>query len=44
MGSGTTAIAAKKLKRNFIGIELSPDYVKMSEERLLNFLNNPELF
>lgn len=44
MGSGTTAIAAKKLKRKFIGIELSPDYVKMSEERLQNFLDNPELF
>ena len=26
MGSGTTAIVAMGLKRNYIGIELSPDY------------------
>lgn len=35
MGSGTTAVAAKKLGRDFIGIELSPDYVHWSKERLL---------
>jgi len=34
MGSGTTAVACKHLKRNFIGIELSPEYVKIAEERL----------
>ena len=34
MGSGTTAIAAKKLNRDFIGIEISPEYCCMSEERL----------
>ena len=34
MGSGTTAIAAKKLNRNFIGIEIAPEYCKMSKERL----------
>lgn len=33
-GSGTTAVAAKSLGRHFIGIELNPEYVKMSEERL----------
>lgn len=33
MGSGTTAIAAKKLNRNFIGIELSEEYVKLSQKR-----------
>lgn len=33
-GSGTTAVAAKKLCRDFIGIELSPEYCLMSEERL----------
>jgi site-specific DNA-methyltransferase (adenine-specific) len=33
-GSGTTAIVAMGLKRNFIGIELSPDYCKLSEERI----------
>jgi modification methylase len=30
MGSGTTAIVAMGLKRNFIGIELSPDYCEMA--------------
>ncbi|MBU4077704.1 MAG: site-specific DNA-methyltransferase [Euryarchaeota archaeon] len=33
-GSGTTAIVAMGLKRNFIGIELSPDYCKISENRI----------
>ena len=33
-GSGTTAIVAMGLKRDFIGIELSPDYCKLSEERI----------
>ncbi|MDQ4123263.1 MAG: site-specific DNA-methyltransferase [Acidobacteriota bacterium] len=31
MGSGTTAVVAKRLQRRFIGIELNPDYVKMAE-------------
>jgi len=34
IGSGTTAVAAKNLKRNFIGIEINPDYCKIAEERL----------
>lgn len=33
-GAGTTAIVARKLNRNFIGFELNPDYIKISEERL----------
>ncbi len=33
-GSGTTAIVAMGLKRDFIGIELSPDYCKISENRI----------
>ena len=33
-GSGTTAIVAMGLKRKYIGIELSPDYCEMSEERI----------
>lgn len=34
MGSGTTAVSAKGLGRNYIGIELSPEYCKMADERL----------
>lgn len=36
MGSGTTAIAARKNGRDYIGIELSPEYVKLAEERISN--------
>jgi DNA modification methylase len=39
MGSGTVAVVAKKLGRNFIGIELNPEYVKMAEERLKKIPN-----
>ncbi len=34
MGSGTTAVAAKELRRHFIGIDISPDYCQMAEERI----------
>jgi len=34
LGSGTTVEACKLLKRNFIGIEINPDYCKIAEERL----------
>lgn len=42
MGSGTTAIACKKLGRNYIGIELSKEYCEISEDRIKNsdLLNN----
>lgn len=42
MGSGTTAIAATKLGRKFVGIELSKNYISMAEKRLKNFLLEPE--
>jgi modification methylase len=34
MGSGTTGVACKKLKRNFIGIEISEEYYKIAEQRI----------
>lgn len=34
MGSGTTAIMARTLKRNWLGIDINPEYVKMTEKRL----------
>lgn len=36
MGSGTTGIVARKLERNFIGIELNPEYRNMAERRIFN--------
>ncbi|MHC1769082.1 MAG: site-specific DNA-methyltransferase [Verrucomicrobiia bacterium] len=33
-GTSTTGVVALRQGKNFIGIELNPDYVKMSEERL----------
>ena len=34
MGTGTTAVVAKKLNRRFIGSEILKDYCKTSEKRL----------
>jgi len=36
MGSGTTALAAKNLGRNFIGIDVSPEYCEMAKQRINN--------
>lgn len=33
-GSGTTGVVAKKLGRNFLGIELNPAYITMAEKRI----------
>jgi len=33
-GSGTTCLVAKKLGRNYIGIEINPAYVEMARKRL----------
>lgn len=43
MGSGTTAIAAYTLNRNFVGIELSQEYVKYAERRLFEKITTPNL-
>jgi site-specific DNA-methyltransferase (adenine-specific) len=34
LGSGTTSVVAKKLKRHFVGIELDPMYACLAEKRL----------
>lgn len=34
MGSGSTGVACKALNRQFIGIELNPDYFKLSKSRI----------
>lgn len=42
MGSGTTAYACKKNNRNYIGIEISPEYIDIINKRL-NTLNQERL-
>jgi site-specific DNA-methyltransferase (adenine-specific) len=34
MGAGTTAVVAKKLGRNYIGIELKHEYIEMAQNRI----------
>ena len=34
MGAGTTAVVARELGRNYIGIELNEEYVRLAGERL----------
>jgi len=40
MGSGTTGVACKELGRNFIGIEISPEYFKIAKRRIDNTMGN----
>lgn len=42
MGSGTTAVVAKKLDRNFIGIELKKEYIDIANQRIKAI--QPKLF
>ena len=44
MGSGTTAISALNFGRNYIGIELSPEYCKMAVTRIKKYQSQPMLF
>ena len=44
LGSGTTAVAAKKLGRHFLGFEISPEYCKIAEERIALVEAQPNLF
>ena len=36
MGTGTTGLVARKLHRNYVGIELNPTYQKIAEQRIAN--------
>ncbi len=36
MGAGTTGLVAKKLGRQYLGIELNPTYIAIAEKRIGN--------
>ena len=44
MGSGTTAIAAIKNSRNFVGYEINKEYINLANNRILNLKINAEKF
>jgi site-specific DNA-methyltransferase (adenine-specific) len=44
MGTGTTAKSAHIYKRNWIGSEISRDYVDLANKRLQPYLNQQTLF
>lgn len=44
MGSGTTGVAAVKLGRKFIGIEIEPKYFDIACKRITDALTRPDLF
>jgi len=44
MGSGTTGVAAVKLGRKFIGIEIEPKYFDIACRRIEDALRRPDLF
>lgn len=43
MGSGTTGVAALKLQRRFIGIEINPEYFAIAEKRINDWKNQSRL-
>jgi len=43
-GSGTTGVAAVRMGRHFIGIEISPDYCKIAEKRIQDERDKYALF
>lgn len=44
MGAGTTGLVAAKHSRNFVGIELNPEYAKMARRRVSNEIAQGKLF
>jgi site-specific DNA-methyltransferase (adenine-specific) len=43
MGSGTTAIAAIKSKRHFIGYEIKEEYVQLAKKRIKKYLSQQKM-
>lgn len=43
LGSGTTAVVAQKLGRQFVGIEIDPTYCCLAQKRLHMAINDPRI-
>ena len=43
MGSGTTGVAALKLNRRFVGIDVEKQYVDLAEKRISAILKTNEI-
>lgn len=43
-GSGTTCLAAIKDKRNYVGYDIDPEYVRLSKSRIASYINQLHLF
>jgi len=43
-GSGTTCAVAAELGRDFVGVELNPEYIKLAEERIQAAQAQPDMF
>lgn len=44
MGAGTTAVVCANLGRNYIGIELNPEYIRIANERIKQATRQERLF
>lgn len=41
-GAGTTTVVAEKLKRQYLGIDVSPEYCKIAEQRIIDNRNKQQ--
>jgi len=44
VGSGTTCLSAIKNKRNYVGYDIDPEYIKLSENRIKHYTNQLFVF
>jgi len=43
MGSGTTAVSAIKSERNFVGYDISQEYINIAEKRISPYLRQTKI-
>ncbi len=44
VGSGTACLSAIKDKRNYVGYDIDPEYIKLAEKRISNYTSQFQLF